>query len=907
MSGLYLLTQPLMNETFKIGCSTNINQRMKSGDYCTMFDPDNGPELKGWISVDGYETPSEVRYLEQSVFHQLSHKRLFKRRELFKNVTIQEIAECITNLELTPKIHYEIPIDNGIKDKQVINFGKISIKRFQVPILASMKSYFDSNDRGKLILPCGYGKMYLSLFLIKEKFNTVIIVCPSILLCQQFVEVAKQICIDHSIGLRETNKWIIITTYHSINDFKDNKPDLLVVDEAHHLCVTSRSAKEESLFRSVLKFNAKKYLFMTATEKILRDISVDTIIKIEESSFDEEEDEEEEEEEEENFDSESNKDSDSESLKLEKFWYSMDGKLYGKEIYRKDFSQAINEGVISDYRLAIVNSGDPIRVVITARQALGLKWLLTYHNCRKSAGKFCQQLNSVGIATFYLDGNMTLNQRTVILQTFENTPYSVLCSVCVLAEGISLPFVDSVYFVDPRGSEIDIIQRVGRSLRIYKDKSLATVILPENILEYAALLKSLIVYDPKTRDLIRNKIIGLGFLYNNLSSKTKFIDIESQLDICIMGRLDAQWNVKWKLAMKYENENKKIITQKLQYEGVNIGMWVGTQKVPFDNMLEDRKTKIMQLITIQKWLETRDNNPRKIQMSWEDKFSLCLEYEKSNAIIEQRTVYLEIKIGFWIGHQKQTILGKGKSAKLTEIKLEKLSQLRTIKDWHQETVQDVSWMNTWQSCLEFEQRTKSTIKQRSTNGSINIGQWLDDQKRFIRGKHNNAMTELRLNKLFELITIKEWYAEIKQDLKWVNNLQLCIEYEDLKKMIIKHKTKYLENNIGGWLSTQKSATTGAVKSNMNENRIIQLLSCKAYYDWYIVNQNGCLPQFRGYHLNNESSHQIETISYPAELNQPTIVGPLFEFEIIPYSPKLPFQMEPLSFPAGLMMNSLSPK
>lgn len=71
-----MMTHPLINETFKLGCSINIANRINSSDYRTMFLPDNMPQFKGWISVDGYENPNEVRFLEQSVFHQLSQKRL---------------------------------------------------------------------------------------------------------------------------------------------------------------------------------------------------------------------------------------------------------------------------------------------------------------------------------------------------------------------------------------------------------------------------------------------------------------------------------------------------------------------------------------------------------------------------------------------------------------------------------------------------------------------------------------------------------------------------------------------------------------------------------------------------------------------------------------------------------------
>lgn len=539
MSGVYMLTHPFMDNTFKLGCSTNIAQRLESSDYRLMFPPGKEPQLCGWISVDGYENSSEVRFLEQSVFHQLLHKRLFTDRELFKDITLEEVAGCLSNLQLEVKIHLDTPIDNGKRPKNKINFTKVSVKKFQVPILAKMKTYFDEHDRGKLILPCGYGKMYLALFLIKEKFNTAIIACPNLLLCQQFEEVARQICTEHTIGSRDGDKWIIITTYH-IEKYKDYNPELFVVDEAHRTCVMDKPTEEETLHRSLLRFSVKKYLFMTATEKILKQ-------NIEEES--------------------------------QEAWYSMDNReSYGDEICKKNFSEAIDESIISDYRLIVVNSGNPIQVVAAARQILGIKWLLTYHNTCESAKEFYQLLNSVGIPAFYIDGNMTIDQRTDILRAFENIPYSVLCSVNVLAEGISLPFVDSTYFVDPRNSEIDVIQRIGRCLRLYKEKTLATIILSENILEYASLLRSLVIYDSKSRHSIKNKAIGFGFSPDNISNMNKFIDIKNNLNVCIMGRREAQWQTKWELAMDYEQKCEKTIISGTKYKGIDIGGWIQTQK-----------------------------------------------------------------------------------------------------------------------------------------------------------------------------------------------------------------------------------------------------------------------------------------------------------------------------------------
>ena len=47
-----------------------------------------------------------------------------------------------------------------------------------------------------------------------------------------------------------------------------------------------------------------------------------------------------------------------------------------------------------------------------------------------------------------------------------------------LAEGVDVPSLDGVAFVDPRKSEVDIIQAVGRAIRLSPGKETGTIVLP---------------------------------------------------------------------------------------------------------------------------------------------------------------------------------------------------------------------------------------------------------------------------------------------------------------------------------------------------------------------------------------------------------------------------------------------
>jgi predicted helicase len=58
------------------------------------------------------------------------------------------------------------------------------------------------------------------------------------------------------------------------------------------------------------------------------------------------------------------------------------------------------------------------------------------------------------------------------LKELTNADVSFLSNARCLAEGIDLPNLDGVAFIDPRNSEIDIVQAVGRAIRLSKGKAI---------------------------------------------------------------------------------------------------------------------------------------------------------------------------------------------------------------------------------------------------------------------------------------------------------------------------------------------------------------------------------------------------------------------------------------------------
>jgi predicted helicase len=64
------------------------------------------------------------------------------------------------------------------------------------------------------------------------------------------------------------------------------------------------------------------------------------------------------------------------------------------------------------------------------------------------------------------------------VRTKLGTVQGLLANARCLAEGVDVPTLDGVAFIDPRRSEVDIVQAVGRAIRKTDDKTVGTVIIP---------------------------------------------------------------------------------------------------------------------------------------------------------------------------------------------------------------------------------------------------------------------------------------------------------------------------------------------------------------------------------------------------------------------------------------------
>ena len=400
---------------------------------------------------------------------------------------------------------------------------------YQVEAIENVAREFEAVDRGQLLMACGTGKTLVSMW-IKERLDArrTLVLVPSLGLLSQIVSDWTSaantpfdvlcVCSDQTVGKREEDEAVtsvtelpfpvtgdqgeiarfirgdgnrvVFSTYQSspLIEAAQKDPtvpsfDLILADEAHRC-----AGKVDGAFATVLdgkKLRGAKRLFATATPRTY-----------------------------------------SSSLKAKAGEVGVevvgmdDEAVFGKPLHTLSFGEAIERNLLTDYQVVIVGVDDAMiaewirnrRIVgtdtgietdaqalatqiglIKAIRDYGLQRIISFHNRVKRAAEFAQELPLVlewldpqhkptgTITADHVSGAMSTiarRQKLSRLKQIGEGEVGILANARCLSEGVDVPALDGVAFVDPRSSQIDIVQAVGRAIRLSKDKTKGTIIIP---------------------------------------------------------------------------------------------------------------------------------------------------------------------------------------------------------------------------------------------------------------------------------------------------------------------------------------------------------------------------------------------------------------------------------------------
>lgn len=262
--------------------------------------------------------------------------------------------------------------------------------------------------------------------------------------------------------IKNSNNLIVFCTYQSSKLLKDQSFDIAIFDEAHRTV--------NNKFSFLLDNNnckIKERLYFTATPKYYVGDKSDIV-------------------------SMSNTDT------------------YGERVYNYTFGQAIRDKHILDYSLLFyvvnenmedliyekyitkeninIDSRTIISAIQIAQHILNNNYdmkILTFHSKISKANDFRKILNylftklKIDANVFVMHGKQRISERNQIISEFTNSKVpAIICSKQVLTTGVDIPCANTLMFVDPKNSLIEVTQICGRIFRPHNNSDMAYILIP---------------------------------------------------------------------------------------------------------------------------------------------------------------------------------------------------------------------------------------------------------------------------------------------------------------------------------------------------------------------------------------------------------------------------------------------
>ncbi|MXY57990.1 MAG: N-6 DNA methylase [Gammaproteobacteria bacterium] len=464
-------------------------------------------------------------------------------------VAIQGIDPPVRQIDFRQYLHVEVEERDAARPVQ-------EPWELQADAIEDVVGGLANHDRGRLVMACGTGKTFTSLRIaaqIVEDGQRILFAAPTIALVSQARrEWLRQttralscivVCSDSTAGGRNENEDIrvselecpvstdpaeiayalagegptrvVFCTYHSLGRVTEAQAEhgapafhLAIADEAHRttgaiLDGGRRGARKVDFqgFHDERRLHARKRLYMTATPRIYTESSKR---RLAERGID--------------------------VVDME------DQAVYGPELHRLPFKKAVEQQMLSDYRVIVLGvsdvprgvrrslerietpssrgqaltSNDQTRVFgvslavngVTEGHALErpgkLPRTMAFSNSIARSKWYAEALKdsellrattrrmdsgqAMKVVAQHLDASASALQRNQELRALAHADGEgecrIVCNVKLFTEGVDVPSLDAVAFLDPRDSQVDVVQAVGRVMRKAEGKRFGYIVVP---------------------------------------------------------------------------------------------------------------------------------------------------------------------------------------------------------------------------------------------------------------------------------------------------------------------------------------------------------------------------------------------------------------------------------------------
>lgn len=737
-------------------------------------------------------------------------------------------------------------------------------REHQVEARTAVVQALQTADRGQLIMACGTGKTYVTLW-IKEAINAqrTLVLVPSLGLLSQLLREwtfaaatpfeVLCVCSDQTVGTKNNDEVIqsvadlafpvtsdadkvkhflsgsgirvVFATYQSSSVIAAAQTDpaipsfdLAVADEAHRC-----AGKVGSDFTAILdnvQIRSTKRLFVTATPRTYSS----TVKKVAENR----------------------------GIEV----VGMDSAaLFGEVLYALPFGKAIERKLLTDYRVVIIGVDDPTIAQWIARRELvitgtgietdseslaaqigllkaikdyDLKRIISFHSRVNRAETFTTDIRQImewisdehrpsgSLRTDFVSGNMPANKRKIKLDQLKKLGLherGVLSNARCLSEGVDVPSLDGVAFIDPRSSQVDIIQAVGRAIRLSEEKKVGTIVLPvfiaagknaEETIEASnfkpiwEVLNALKAHDDVLAcelDHIRTELgrkpgagvsaDGLGKIKIDLPA-TVNANFGNALRTYLVEQVTASWNYWFGLLEAFvEREGHAKVPRKKHRmaDGYRFGIWVTNQRAAKNKLSPERKAR---LEALHGWSWEVDA----YSDMWEEGFRNLKNFvdrEGHAKITFDYRMAGGYRLGQWVRLQRR---------KKENMSPECKARLEALPSWSWDPFLDM-WEEGFRYLKEYADREGDCLIPSiyKTEDGYRLGQWVIQQRATKDRMPPERKARLEALPGWNLSGVKKWD-------EWFSLLKEFVEREGHAKVTQHFKTED-GHNLGRWVNTQR--------------------------------------------------------------------------------------------------------
>jgi hypothetical protein len=385
-----------------------------------------------------------------------------------------------------------------------------------------------------------------------------------------------------------------------------------------------------------------------------------------------------------------------------------------------------------------------------------LKRVISFHSRVAGAKQFADELVDVANliepanrpeGTFlsdYVSGAMKAGDRKDKidrLKVLEGYDRGILTNARCLAEGVDVPSLDGVAFIDPRGSQVEIIQAVGRAIRKVRGAAVqkkGTIVLPvfiddgddheasieaSNFKPVWDVLKALRAHDEVLADTLdqyrTNMAKNASPNRESISNKIIF-DMPTSVDAKFSAALrtvlveasTASWDFWFGLLEAFterEGHCKVPVLYKAN-NGKTLGRWVNTQRGSKGSMLVEREKRLNDLGFV--W--------DAITEAWEYGFSKLLQFKeaKGHCVVPRNCELEGYKLGVWANSQRL------KKDSITTERKQRLDDIGFSLDPY-----EAAWEKGFSRLLQFkEAEGHCEVTKRFQVEGFRLGQWVISQR-----------------------------------------------------------------------------------------------------------------------------------------------------------------------------------